>query len=147
MLIVCTEYYLHYHESRWNTLATAAIAGIALIAVSYQYYYLLNRVRSYFVPLIIVWVFQLIQEAEDQGTTIPYAAPLKQTGCVLLFAFCIDTTIVFTQKAKELHAPIYDVCTLFDLRDGNIEAVKEKQLNKARLFWKEDFMQHENNML
>ncbi len=147
MLIVCIEYYLHYHKSQWNTLAIAAIAGIALIAVSYQYYYLLNRVRSYFVPLIIVWVFRLIQEAEDQGSIIPYGALLKQSGCVLLFAFCIHTTIVFTQKAKELHAPIYEVCTLFDLHYGNVEAVKEKQLNKARLFWKEDFMQHENNML
>mgnify|MGYP002167964861 CR=1 FL=1 len=54
MLIVCVEYYLHGHKTRMNSVAIIALVGIVLIVVSYQYYYILNRIRSFFIPFIIV---------------------------------------------------------------------------------------------
>ena len=147
MLIVCVEYYMHFQKTRMSTLAIIAIVGIVLLATGYQYYYILNRIRSYFIPGIIVWVFQLVQRAEDAHERIPYAALLKQTCSVIAFAFCIHTTVSFTQTAKKLHAPIYNACTLFDLYHADQNGVREKQLQQARMFWKYDFMKHENNTL
>lgn len=147
MLIVCVEYYIHFQKTRMSTLAIAAIVGIVLLATGYQYYYILNRIRSYFIPCIIVWVFQLVQSSENAHDSIPYAALLKQTCSVIVFAFCIHTTVSFTQKAKKLHAPIYNACTLFDLYHADKKGVREKQLQQARMFWKYDFMRHENNTL
>ncbi len=147
MLIVCIEYYLHYHTMRINTLAIVAVVGIVLLATGYQYYYILNRLRSYFLPVILVWVFSLVQCCEDEGQRIPYAALLKQSCCALAMFFCIHSTVLFTRGAKHLHAPIYNACTLFDLRHESKEQVRNRQLEQARKFWKEDFMQHENNTL
>ena len=146
MLIVCVEYYLHGRKTQMDSVAIIALVGIVLIVVSYQYYYILNRIRSFFIPFIIVWLFQIVQESEPYKS-VPYSNLLSQVACVAFFAYSIHTTWTFTQQSKKLHSPIYNACTVFDIREGEVRALQQKQLKKADAFWQYDFMQHEKNII
>ena len=148
MLIVCVEYYLHFQKTRWSSIAIAAVVGVVVVVSFYQYYYLLNRVRSFFVPLLIVWSFRIVQDAEDAHKMIPYGLLLKQVICLSLFVFSIHSTRMFTKNSKKLHAPVCEACTLLDLR-GHVDPhdVQMRQLEKSRMFWKYDFMKHDQNSL
>lgn len=146
MLVVCVEYYLHYHKTRMDSVAIMAVLGIALVVVSYQYYYILNRVRSFFVPFIIVWAFQIVQESEAYKS-VPYSKLLSQVACVLFFVYSIHTTRAFTKQSKTLRAPIYNACTVLDIREGEVKALQQKQLKQAENFWRYDFMKHEKNII
>ena len=146
MLVVCVEYYLHYHKTRMDSVAIMAVLGMALVVVSYQYYYILNRMRSFFVPFIIVWVFQLVQDSEAYRS-IPYGKLVSQVACVLFFVYSIHTTRAFTKQSKILHSPIYNACTVLDIREGEVKALQQKQLKQADAFWRYDFMQHEKNII
>lgn len=146
MLVVCVEYYLHYHKTRMDSVAIMAVMGIAIVVVSYQYYYILNRIRSFFVPFVIVWVFQVVQE-RDTDRPIPYFKLLGQVACVLFFVYSIHMTRAITKQREVLHFHIYNICTVFDIREGQIKALQQKQLELAENFWKYDFMQHEKNII
>lgn len=146
MLVVCVEYYLHYHKTRLDGVAIMAVLGIVIVVVAYQYYYILNRVRSFFVPFMIVWVFQVVQ-GRDTDKPIPYFKLVSQLACVLFFAYSVHTTRTFTKQSKTLHAPIYNACTVLDIREGEIKALQQRQLKQAEDFWRYDFMQHETNLI
>lgn len=146
MLVVCVEYYLHYHKTRLDGVAIMAVLGIAIVVVAYQYYYILNRVRSFFVPFMIVWVFQVVQ-GRDTDKPIPYFKLVSQLACVLFFAYSVHMTRTFTKQSKTLRAPIYNACTVLDIREGEVKALQQKQLKQAEDFWRYDFMKHEKNII
>ncbi len=146
MLVVCVEYYLHYHKIRMDSIAIVAVLGIAIVVAVYQYYYILNRMRSFFVPFMIVWVFQVVQ-GRDTDKPIPYFKLVSQVACVLFFVYSIHMTWAFTKQSKTLYAPIYNACTVLDIREGEIKALQQRQLKQAEDFWRYDFMQHEKNLI
>lgn len=146
MLVMCVEYYLHYHKTRMDSVAIMAVLGIVIVVVSYQYYYILNRVRSFFVPFIIVWIFQVVQ-GRNTDKTIPYFKLLSQVACVLFFVYSIHTACAITKQSKTLHSPLHNVCTVFDIREGQVKALQQKQLKLAEDYWQYDFMQHEKNII
>ncbi len=146
MLVVCVEYYLHYRKTRMDSVAIVAVVGIAIVVVSYQYYYILNRIRSFFVPFIIVWVFQIVQDREAYKA-LPYVKLVSQVACMLFFVYSIHMTRAFTKQSKTLYAPIYNACTVFDIQEGKTKELQQKQLKQAENFWRYDFMQHEKNII
>ena len=147
LTIVCAEYYLHYQHERMDSIAVAVFVGLVLVVTFYQYYYLLNRLRSHFLPLAIVWGFRLVQEAEDGHRHVPYGVLLKQTTCLVLLLFCINSTYRFDQGTKLLKSKVYDTCTLLDLRNHDSNELMWRQIHRAQHYWWYEFMKNENNKL
>lgn len=147
MVVVCVEYYLHFSREKWSGIALVSVIGIAVCVVFYQYFFLLNRLRSYFIPFILVWGFSLVQKAEDSAYQIPYAQLMKQVACLVLILFSFRLLSVFVKTSAQLHTPIYEVCTIFDIHQGEVKALQERQLKRANAFWQYDFMAHEQNFI
>ena len=141
---------LHFTQHRLakkDSIAVAAIVGLVCVVVMYQYYYLLWRIRSYFLPIVLVYVFTIVQKAEDEQRRVPYGALLKQLSCVVVFLFLTYTTFSFHRNSLSNKYRIYTACTVFDLRNHRASDIRNSQLKQARLWWEEDFMKGEQNKL
>ena len=147
LTLVCLVHYTQYCKSRKEIFAIAATIGILCIVMLYQYYYLLNRIRSYFTPLILVYIFSVVQNAEKQQIHIPYGQLIKQLTCFIVCLYMAHTAIAIHRGGQVLKNRVNDTCTVFDLIDHRASDIQNAQMKKARLFWEQDYMQHENNKL
>lgn len=138
-------HFTQYYTNRITSIATAAVMGLLLTVLMYQHYYLLGRIRSYFLPLVIVFVFNMVQDAEDEHVRVPYGTLLKQLGCVVLFMYMVHSTYVFEKNARLQKNKIYTTCTVFTLIDHRASDVQKAQIKQARQWWNEDFMKGVGN--
>ncbi|MBQ7192305.1 MAG: EpsG family protein [Paludibacteraceae bacterium] len=138
MLLLCLSHYQQYVHTRLTTIASFVVIGILLIVLLYQSYYLLNRLRSYFLPLIIVYVFRLVQQTEH--TPIPYGRLLVQTAIAVVFIYLGYHAYTFNKAAQQMQYKIYTACTVFDvIGKNNTKQVQQRQLELAEKWWKTDF--------
>lgn len=138
-------YFTQYNRSRVQAITVSVIAGLILVAFMYQYYYLLVRLRSYFLPLVITFAFGLVQGSEEQGRRVPYGALVKQAAFFLLLLYMSYATYAFNRDTKKMKSNIYIASTVFDLLDHQSSDIEKSQMNKALKFWKEDFMKDTHN--
>lgn len=143
--LVVVTHFTQYHSSRTSSIATVAVVGLILTVLMYQHYYLLGRLRSYFLPLVIVFAFNMVQEAENRHVHVPYGALLKQLGCVVLFLYMVHSTYAFEKNARLQKNKIYTTCTVFTLMDHRASDVQKAQMKQARQWWEEDFMKGVGN--
>lgn len=145
--LIVVMHYTQYRPSRMGAIAAAVIVGLVFVVMMYQYYYLLGRIRSYFLPLVIMYAFSTVQRAEDEKIHVPYGALIKQLSCVVIFFYLIHFVYMFDCNARLHKHKIYTSCTVFDLIDHRAGEVQNAQMKQARLWWEEDFMKHENNVI
>lgn len=145
--IVTITHFSQYKHTKMEAVAAAALVGLVLVALMYQYYYLLWRIRSYFIPIVIAYGFQLVQQAEDEHKRVPYGAFVKQAASVFLFLYLGYYTYSFHRSAAEMKNPIYNACTVFDLIDHRASDIKRTQMEQARHWWEDDFQSKQNNKL
>lgn len=134
--ILCLAYYskftTHHKRSHWMMWIC-----IAVIVFLYQYWYLLNRLRSFFLPFIIVYMQREIAENK-----IADALPRQIFAAI----FCVYATIFAISSNNQSHyakSHTNDICTIFDVINGDKEQIIERQHKEASLFWEHDF----NDML
>ncbi|MBR0194748.1 MAG: EpsG family protein [Paludibacteraceae bacterium] len=145
--LVVIAHFSQYRHSRAGAITAAALVGLVIVVLLYQYYYLLGRIRSFFLPLVIVYIFSTVQKAEDEPIHVPYGTLLKQLCSVLLFLYMGHSVYAFNKNAQLLKHKIYTACTVFDLIDHRACDVQNTQMKKARLWWEEDFMNNTGNQL
>lgn len=145
--LVCVTHFSQYHHTRMQAIAAAAFVGLVVVSVLYQYYYLLERIRSYFLPIVIVGVFNQVQSAENTQKKIPYGTLMKQLCSVLIFVFMIHSVYKFHVSTSQLKNNVYKSCTVFELIDHRSSDIQNAQMKLAYRYWKEDFMKNENNRI
>lgn len=139
LLTYQTEYNVHYKRLQW-LLVTAAI----LIAIFYQDFHLLNRLRSYFIPFMVLYVFN--SDTESLGLKHNSVHRLMQTRflkqCLALTFFIYATYIIYAQYQfqNSFKSHIFDTCTIFDVRHASQQQLEEKQLAKCKLYWEEEYL-------
>ncbi len=120
-------------------LQWVVFVGLFIIVFFYQYYYLLNRLRSYFLPFIIVYVIRLIySEKQLRFVKIKNIHLVNQISVCLLYIILTRFIIVSHNEQKAIVSKIYESSTIFDLRNKSEKEIKREQLRKARLYWKVD---------
>ena len=139
MLLLCMSHFQQYAHTRFTTIASFVLTGTLLIVLLYQSYYLLGRLRSYFLPVIIVYLFRLIQQSESIHPVIPYGRLFKQTAVLSVFLYSAHLTYSFHRSAQQMKYPIYNACTVFDLNGHNKRELQQRQLKLAKNWWKTDF--------
>lgn len=150
MTLLCIEHYTSIQKNKYNTIVFFTIIALFIVVVLYKYYYILTRIRSFFIPIVIVYVFNLIQRAEDLKINIPYHTLIKQSICLFLIVYFSMKSIQFNNEANEMKNKIYRSCTIFDLHKNDKYAIQKRQLEIANRWWDEDFttdMKNANNKI
>ncbi|MBR1481296.1 MAG: EpsG family protein [Paludibacteraceae bacterium] len=145
--LVCITHFTQHSHTRAESIAATALVGLAMVVVLYQYYYLLVRLRSYFLPIVIVYLFRTIQTSEDSGQHIPYGQLIKQAASLLVFVYLAHSAYSFHAGTLQLKNNVYNDCTVFCLSGKKVTDVRTAQLRLAERYWKEDFMKNEQNKI
>lgn len=143
--LITVTHFSQFKRMKAGGIAAAALVGLAFVAVMYQYYYLLWRIRSYFIPIVIVYAFNLIQQAEDEHKHVPHGAFIKQCSSMILLLYLAYSTYTFHRSASAMKYPIYASSTVFDLIDHRSSDIRNAQLKQARTWWREEWMKDDHN--
>lgn len=145
VFMLISIYHTH-HFTRYDWIAVSVLIGAVMIVVLYQYYFLLNRIRSYFTPLIVFYVIRLISDT-PRTVSVPYAGLIRQTVAVMVFLYCCNSTSGYMRASRQFHAPVTKACTLFDLRHHSAQEIRNRQMRIAAQYWREDYMKDNHNKL
>lgn len=136
-LLIC--WHRPQEKNRYSWIAIESLMGMAIIVCFYQYFNLLMRMRSFFLPMIIGYVISLVTDTE-RIKKVPYGMFLKQAVAVLMMVYWVHTTLSFDRMTKQWHAPVVRACTLLDLRHHSEKEIRDRQMKYAETFWREDYM-------
>lgn len=145
ILVFISIWNAHNHKT-YSWIAIEVLIGVVIIVALYQYYFFLNRMRSYFVPFIIYYL-ALHTSDSNREEHIPYMALLRQGIVALFFVYSAYGTFRYAQACKAMHAPIAKASTLFDLRHHSPKQIRDRQMKIAYQYWKEDYMKSSQNKL
>ena len=146
ILLILNVYVSYFRQSRYSWITYMVLAGMGLIAVLYPYYFLLARIRSYFIPFIFYYIFLLFGQSE-QFKVVPYNAFIKQMFMILILAYSTHTAVSLERGARSLHIPVYRACTVFELRHAGQKQIRDRQMKTAEQYWIIDYMKEKNNRL
>ena len=104
--------------------------------------------RSYFLPFIIVYIIKTTHEYfKNNNNPLPYATLLKQLTIVFFFIYSAYFTYSTEKAYSQTVSQFYDRSTLFDLIHEDKTTIKQRQLKKAEIYWKEDFFKDTDNII
>ena len=134
--ILCAGYYRNTskEDAKWHWIIFACLL---IVVILFQYWFILNRLRSYFLPLAIVYIINTIQKSPHKSVLPKQLLVLS----ILLFSanFCRGYYNGLQQSVSKVNA----TCTVFDLRKKSKEQIKKEQMTKAEKFWKEEYLKYE----
>lgn len=134
--LVALMTFSHAKQGR-SAILVSAIMGLIVIVVFYQYYLMLNRLRSYFIPFIVVAIIEMGIEAKDENA--PWNGLVRQTGKVIVFLLLIYKTYAFDVNSAK-GGDVLKMSTVFELADISKEELYERQMERAQKFWDEAFL-------
>lgn len=146
IMILISMYNNTKQRRSYTWIGIEVLIAMAIIVALYQYFFLLNRIRSYYTPLILFYLIRLATD-ERRESSFPYAALIRQSVVVLFFLYCTHGMIGYIRGAQQLHAPIARASTLFDLRNQSPKKIRDKQMKIALQYWNEDYMKGNQNKL
>lgn len=145
ILIWISMYNAHGHKT-YGWIALEVLIGAVIIAAFYQYYFLLNRLRSYVAPFILVYLANMAIESERERT-FSGAALVRQGIAILMVVYGLRTTISYVHEVQKFHSPIARASTIFELRNLSSEEIRARQLRIADRYWSEDYMKKDKDRL
>ncbi|MGN0186200.1 MAG: EpsG family protein [Paludibacteraceae bacterium] len=129
--ILCLAYYSNFTANDKHSHWMMWIC-IAVIVFVYQYWYLLNRLRSFFLPFIIVYMQREIAESK-----ITDAIP-RQIFATIFMLYAIVFNYNNNIRADYAQSHTFDTVTIFDLINNDTELLQKHQLEEASLYWNHD---------
>jgi hypothetical protein len=131
MVLVCLSFFKQIQmNERWKTIALISMFGLAFIAFFYQNWFLLNRLRSYFLPFIITYCIYAFPQASP-NTRILYQ--LLVVSLMVFGLFTMRTYYVGLQKPENISN---ETSTVFGLLHKSKAQIRGENLEKAACFWK-----------
>lgn len=147
-VLLLLNIYISYSQKkmRFTWLTYIVLAGMAVVVVIYPYYFLLARIRSYFVPIVAYYLVLLLGDKE-RSKVVPYSSLLKQVFMLLILVYYIHFAINLERFTRQLHAPIAKGSTIFQLRNASPEQIRRRQMKIAEQYWIQDYMKEKGNRL
>ncbi len=112
--------------------------SFVIIVVLYQQHFLLNRLRSYFLPFLIVFVFTILEQDVHKISKKSFKL-FQQIFVIVTFLYCARLIFTLNHAQKELKSGIYESSTVFSLLTKSEEQIKKEQLKKANYFWGHEY--------
>jgi hypothetical protein len=121
-------------KSKSNTFdGRLVFISFILIELLVKYWFLLNRLRSYFLPIMLVYIFQHI----DAVKGIKW---YKQLMCIMLLLFIGWNTRALYRTHQASISKLGEPQTIFKLLQEDEKTILESSIKKAKLFWKEEYI-------
>lgn len=122
-------------KSKSNTFdGRLVFISFLLIVLLVKYWFLLNRLRSYFLPIMLVYILQYIDEVKG----IKW---YKQLMCIAVFLFIgwnvKGLYVIHQASISKLGEPQ----TVFLLLKEDEQTILEKSIKKAKLYWSKEYIQ------
>lgn len=141
LILYCTTFVCLYQysintDNSKKRFYILILSFFLIIAIFYKYWFFLNRVRSFFSPLIIGFIINELSKTKLKLIFI------KQTLVILLFCFAFIYTrglylIETNSKSKVLAAT-----TLFSRINKTEEEIKKTNIDKAVLYFKKEYLKN-----
>lgn len=133
-LIVSYSIYVYFYKSqKLKTWQIITICGLIVIAIFYQYWFFINRLRSYFIPIITFYAITICCNSPNKH--------LFTKQLTVFFVYCL-----FAVSLKNLYfgnanlkSGIAETSTIFQLLNDSEENIKTRNLEKAQLFWDTEY--------
>ncbi|MFI3297387.1 MAG: EpsG family protein [bacterium] len=130
-------YSLYIYFSRTNKLKTwhiITICGLLFISLFYQYWFFINRLRSYFLPIIITYVIMLGNNYSGKQLFF------KQISIIAVYLLFFVNFRTMYNSNLNLKSGIAETSTIFKLRHQSKESVINENMKKAEIFWKTEYL-------
>ena len=137
LIVSYCVYFYFYRSQKLKTWHIVTICGLIVIALFYQYWFFINRLRSYFIPFIALYAITLGYNSVNKHVFIKQSAIL---AIYLLFAINLKNLYVGNGNLK---SGIAETSTVFRLLNDTEENIKTKNLEKAERFWLTEYQQQE----
>lgn len=143
-LTALLAYYMRPNEGN-KTMHWIMWCCIALIVLIFDYWFLLNRLRSYFLPFLILYTTEQLSGYSAESSSLHDKLP-KQLFAVLLFAFvAFDAIWTVPQNLKKQKYPTDTICLVTQLRHTDELVLTERQMQRAVKYWKNDYNTSDND--
>ena len=126
--------YFNFEEVFNNNWHRLMIIFFFLIVFFYQDYFLLNRIRSYFIPIAIVYVINIVLSK----TTI------KQSNNILILILSVYVVIFYSgfkllTEDRKAESGVSEFTTIFALTRSSEEEIRNDKMKKAKKFWENEY--------
>ena len=111
-----------------------SVAFLFCIAIFYKYWFFLNRLRSFFSPLLIVFVINTIYEKQIRITFIRQGLGIA----LFLLAFALGRGIYLSNKLGE--SKVLDPTTIFDRLHRSEKDIRDKNIAKSHLYFRKEYL-------
>ncbi|MBO7234763.1 MAG: EpsG family protein [Paludibacteraceae bacterium] len=134
LAIVCLAYYSNFAEKdkRWHWMMWLCVAAIVTL---YQYWFLLNRLRSFVLPFLLVYMQSEMAQSERKKDHLP-----AQLFAVVFMLYAAVFTYSSNQTPSYAKSKTNRVSTVFELNKHSQVELQERQMKEAILFWEHDFV-------
>lgn len=139
-LYLITSYcvYIYFYKSqKLKTWHIITICGLIIIALFYQYWFFINRLRSYFIPFIAVYTVMLCYNSPNKHLFS------KQLAVLIIYClFFVNLKNLYIGNGN-LKSGIAETSTIFQLLNDTEENIKARNIKKAEIFWLTEYQQQE----
>lgn len=142
-------------EPVYKKMSVIVFLGAITIALFYQSFATLWRLRSYFLPFLVVYIFYVIYESQqrDALNVSQFVRPVRNILVTLsvgfILAYCAYLSYQSHRMMNALTSGIYDTCTVFDLLHKSSREIKRERMYRATKYWhfdnRADYATYKNN--
>lgn len=106
---------------------------VAVLVCLYPYWFLLNRLRSYFLPFLIVYIANTLYTSERKD------ALTKQIYATILVLYTGVVLAGLPKKAQQMRYPTASISLVAERYKYSDEELQQRQMRQAKLYWKYDY--------
>ncbi len=106
---------------------------VAILVVLYPYWFLLNRLRSYFLPFLVVYIVKTLADT-DIKDVLP-----RQLYCLFFILYVVVFVISIPSKNAAMMYPTDNISLVFERRHHSRTELENRQLKQAENYWKYDY--------
>ncbi|HBZ33814.1 MAG TPA: hypothetical protein DEO38_01805 [Bacteroidales bacterium] len=140
LALICALAYYLQPERGSRTLHWMMWTVVFVIVLLSDYWFLLNRIRSYFLPFLVVYTSNVLDYKRVQHPTISMSPiPRQVFGLLLLVFVAFDALYSVPQSLKRQKYPTDDISLIVGVNKHNEELLTEKKMRRAIKYWENDF--------
>lgn len=133
---VCLYQYSINTDNDKKRFYVLILSFFLIIAIFYKYWFFLNRVRSFFSPLIIVFI---INELSRTKLKVKF---IKQTLVIALFCFAFIYARGLYLVETKSKSKVLAATTLFSRINRSEAEIKKTNIDKAVLYFKKEYLKN-----
>ncbi len=130
--LLCLAYYKRNDASNKTFHWIMWCCG-AIVVILYTNWFLLNRLRSYFLPFLIIYIINTLQ-AKDVKEILP-----RQIYTVVVLGYFLVVALMIPHTNSKLRYPTDKVSLVFERTKHTERELTNRQMKMAHMYWEYDY--------